>query len=74
MMGTKTKSQHSLQRAIARYEAKLAEAQTPTRRQYAAGMLRMAKDALEASRAGEPTIEVEGDNVVDLHKGEYAEV
>lgn len=74
MMGTKTKSRQSLARAIARYEAKLAQAPNPTRRQYAASMLRMARDAFEKSGNGEPAVEAAGEDVVDLHKDEYAEL
>ena len=74
MMGTKTKTRQGLERAIAKYEAKLARAPNPTQRQYAATMLRMAKDALAKSEAGESTVESAGADVVDLHADEYAEI
>ena len=72
MLGSaKSKSQQSLERAVAKYEAKLAKAANPTQRQYAANMLGMARRALADSRAGEPDVEPDGDDVVDLRKDEY---
>ncbi len=74
MMGSKPKSAGALERAVAKYEAKLAKAPNPTQRQYASSMLRMAKDALERSREGEPVRESAEEGVVDLLKDEYAEL
>ena len=74
MMGTKTKSRQSLERAVARYETKLATAPNPTRRQYASTMLRMAKDALEHCGEGKPAGQADCADIVDLHKDEYAEL
>ena len=72
MLGSaKGKSQGSLERAVAKYEAKLAKAVNPTQRQYAANMLGMARRALAESREGEPDVEPGGDDVVDLRKDEY---
>ncbi len=71
MMGTKAKSRQSLERAMSRYEAKLAKATNPTQRQYASNMLRMTKDALDKTREGEPVLEVDGSDVVDLQRDEY---
>jgi hypothetical protein len=72
MLGTsKAKSQQSLERAIAKYQAKLAKAASPSQRQYAAGMLRMAERALAKSRDGEPVREADAENTVSLGKDEY---
>ncbi len=72
MLGSaKSKSQQSLERAVAKYEAKLAKAANPTQRQYASNMLGMARRALAESREGEPDVEPDGDDVVDLRKDEY---
>ncbi len=72
MLGSaKSKSQQSLERTVAKYEAKLAKAANPTQRQYASNMLGMAKRALAESREGEPEVEPGGDDVVDLRKDEY---
>ena len=74
MMSTKTKTRQSLERAISKYEGKLAKAPNPTQRQYAANMLRMAKEALAKSAADEPAVEATGADIVDLHTDEYAEI
>ncbi len=72
MLGSaKSKSHHGLERAVAKYEAKLAKAANPTQRQYASNMLGMAKRALAESREGEPDIEPDGDDVVNLRRDEY---
>ena len=72
MLGSaKSKSRQSLDRAVAKYEAKLAKATNPTQRQYAANMLAMARRALAESRAGEPDVEPDGADVVELGKDEY---
>jgi hypothetical protein len=72
MLGSsKAKSSQSLERTIAKYEAKLAKAANPTQRAYASSMLSNARKALAASREDEPAIEPAGDDVVDLHKDEY---
>ena len=72
MLGTgKAKSHQSLERAIAKYQAKLAKAASPTQRQYAASMLRMAEQALAKSKDGEPMREPESENTVNLGKDEY---
>ena len=68
MLAAKPKSHQSLERSIARYAAKLAKAPNPTQRQYASNMLRMAKAALEADRAGAPV----DDDVVTLREDEYS--
>jgi hypothetical protein len=67
----KAKSQQSLERAIAKYQTKLAKAVSPSQRQYAASMLRMAEQALAKSRDGQPLREREGDDTVNLSKDEY---
>ena len=72
MLGTKAKSHQSLERSIAKYEAKLAKAPNPTQRQYASSMLRMAKAALETSLSEEPAKEPAGDDIVTLHQDEYS--
>jgi hypothetical protein len=75
MLGTsKAKSQQSLERAIAKYQTKLAKAASPSQRQYAASMLRMAEQALAKSRDGQPLREPEGENTVNLGKDEYEEI
>ena len=66
-MAARPKPTHGLERAVAKYEAKLAKAANPTQRQYASNMLRMAKAALAEARGGE----LQGDDVVDLHPDEY---
>ena len=66
-MAARPKPTHGLERAVAKYEAKLAKAANPTQRQYAANMLRMAKAALAEAREGDPA----GDDVVDLRPDEY---
>ncbi|WP_158808035.1 hypothetical protein [Beijerinckia sp. L45] len=72
MLGTgKAKSQQSLERAIAKYQTKLAKAVSPSQRQYAASMLRMAEQALAKSRDGQPVRERDGDDTVNLSKDEY---
>ena len=72
MLGSaKSKSQQSLERAVAKYKAKLAKAANPTQRQYASNMLSMAKRALAESRQGEPDVEPDGEDVVELGKDEY---
>ena len=73
MLAGKAKSHRSLERSIAKYEAKLAKAPNPTQRQYASSMLRMAKAALETSRAGDPAREPTGEDVVTLRTDEYSE-
>lgn len=71
MTAGRPKSLHGLERAVAKYEAKLARAVNPTQRQYAGNMLRMAKAALAEAREREPDIEPAGDDVVDLRPDEY---
>jgi hypothetical protein len=72
MLGTsKAKSPQSLERAIAKYQTKLAKAASPSQRQYAAGMLRMAEQALAASKDGRPLREPHDDKTFDLGKDEY---
>ncbi len=72
MLGTgKAKSQQSLERAIAKYQTKLAKAVSPSQRQYAASMLRMAEQALAKSQDGQPLRERDGDDTVNLSKDEY---
>ena len=72
MLGSsKSKSRQGLERTVAKYEAKLAKAANPTQRQYASNMLGMAKRALAESRDGEPDVEPDGEDVVDLRKDEY---
>ncbi len=71
MMQGKPKSTQSLERAAAKYEAKLAKAANPTQRAYASSMLRMARAALAEAREGEPTIEPGGADVIDLHPDDY---
>ncbi len=66
-MAARPKPTHGLERAVAKYEAKLAKAANPTQRQYASNMLRMAKAALAEARGGE----LQGDDVFDLHPDEY---
>ena len=67
MMAARPKPTHGLERAVAKYESKLAKAVNPTQRQYASNMLRMARAALAEARGGDPA----GDDVVDLHPDEY---
>jgi hypothetical protein len=67
----KPKSPQSLERAIAKYESKLAKAVSPSQRQYAATMLRMAQEALVKSRDGQPVQEPEETGTVTLDKDEY---
>ena len=72
MIGSsKAKSQGGLERAISKYEAKLAKAANPTQRNYASSMLSMARQALAKSQDGDPLVEPDGADVVDLHKDEY---
>lgn len=72
MLGrSKAKSQQSLERAITKYRAKLEKAASPSQRQYAASMLRMAEQALAKSKDGEPVREPDGENTVNLGKDEY---
>ncbi len=66
MMTARPKPTHGLERAVAKYEAKLAKAANPTQRQYASNMLRMARAALAEARGGDADGEV-----VDLHPDEY---
>lgn len=70
-MPARPKPTHGLERAVAKYEAKLAKAANPTQRQYASNMLRMAKAALAEARGGEDVVEPAGDDVVDLRPDEY---
>ncbi len=72
MLKPKGASVGKLERAVAKYEAKLARASNPTQRQYASSMLRMAAQALAESRAGEPDVEPADPDVVTLHPGEYS--
>ena len=71
MLSTKSKAQPALERAVAKYEMKLAKAPNPTQRQYASKMLHMARAALAESQAGEPVREAETEGVVTLHADEY---
>ena len=70
-MTARPKPTHGLERAVAKYEAKLAKAANPTQRQYASNMLRMARAALAEAQAGDPAVEPAGDDVVDLRPDEY---
>ena len=71
MLAGKPKSTQSLERAVAKYEAKLAKAANATQRQYASSMLRMARAALAEARESEPTVEPAADDIVDLRPDEY---
>lgn len=62
------KSTHGLERAVAKYEAKLAKAINPTQRGYASSMLRNARAALAEARGG---VEEGDGDVVDLRPDEY---
>ena len=70
-MTSKAKSHHGLERAVAKYETKVAKAANPTQRQYASNMLRMARAALAEAQAGDATVAPAGDDVVDLRPDEY---
>ena len=70
-MAGRAKSHHGLERAVAKYAAKLAKAANPTQRQYASNMLRMARAALAEAQAGDPMVELAGDDVVELRPDEY---
>ena len=73
MLKQRAGSMGKLERAVARYEAKLARAGNPTQRQYASSMLRMAKNALaEAQLDGGRFAEPSDPRVVTLHPGEYS--
>ena len=78
MLKQRAGSTGKLERAVARYEAKLARAGNPTQRQYASSMLRMAKNALaEAQADGGRTSAAKAatpddPRVVTLHPGEYS--
>jgi hypothetical protein len=73
MIGTHSaKSFQSLERTITKYELKAAKAANPSQRQYAASMLRMARNALAKAREDRPSVE-SGADVVNLRKDEYAE-
>ena len=79
MLKQRAGSTGALERAVARYEAKLARAGNPTQRQYASSMLRMARSALAEAQAtsgretAEPDDPRSGDpRVVTLHPGEYS--
>ncbi|MGD0635196.1 MAG: hypothetical protein ABSA13_13125 [Beijerinckiaceae bacterium] len=72
MIGTsKAKSFQSLERTITKYELKVAKAASPSQRQYAVGMLRMAQGALAKAQEGSPSMESGGADVVNLRKDEY---
>ena len=77
MLTQRAGSTGKLERAVARYEAKLARAGNPTQRQYASSMLRMAKNALAEAQTNGGRTERPDDprndpRVVTLHPGEYS--
>lgn len=73
MLKQRAGSTGKLERAVARYEAKLAGAINPTQRQYASSMLRMAKNALAEAQVGGGRLAERSDpRVLTLHPGEYS--
>ena len=71
MLKTKVASTRTLERAVAKYETKLARAGNPTQKQYASRMLHMARQALAESGAGESVSEGDDAGTVTLHRSEY---
>ena len=78
MLKQRVGSTGKLERAVARYEAKLARAGNPTQRQYASSMLGMASNARAEAQAdgggkGAAKAAMPDDpQVVTLHPGEYS--